>query len=70
MRCPKCGKVLAKTNDGSYVCDFNCKYVFDSCKKVENSNNLNDMIDEFVHKYGSLFLDVVENCGRSKKRSK
>lgn len=65
MICPKCGKVLQKTNDGSYVCDFDCKYVFDACKNVENSNELNDMIDEFVHKYGSIFQNVVKNSMRN-----
>ena len=38
MRCPECGKVLQETNDGSYICDFDCKYVFDSCKIVKNQN--------------------------------
>lgn len=33
MKCPKCGKVLMKTNDGSYICDFDCKYIFNPCKK-------------------------------------
>ena len=65
MRCPKCGKALAKTNDGSYVCAPDCKYVFDPCKKVENSNELNNMIDEFVHKYGSIFQNVVKNSMRN-----
>ena len=65
MRCPKCGKVLQKTNDGSYVCDFDCKYVFNTWENVENSNELNDMIDEFVHKYGSIFQDVVKNSMRN-----
>lgn len=65
MKCPKCGNVLQKTNDGSYVCDPNCKYVFDSCKKVENPNELNNMIDEFVHKYASIFQDVVKNSMRN-----
>lgn len=60
MRCPKCGKVLAKTNDGSYVCTPDCKYVFDSCKKAENSNELNEIIDKFVRKYGSIFRNVVK----------
>lgn len=35
MKCPKCGKVLQKTNDESCVCDFDCKYVFNSKKKKE-----------------------------------
>ena len=65
MRCPKCGKVLQKTNDGSYVCDFDCKYVFNTWENAENSNELNDMIDEFIHKYGSIFLDVVKNSMRN-----
>jgi phage FluMu protein Com len=65
MRCPKCGKVLAKTNDGSYVCTPDCKYVFDSCKTAKNSNKLNDMIDEFVHNYGSIFQNVVKNSMRN-----
>ena len=65
MRCPKCGKVLQKTNDGSYVCDFDCKYVFNTWENAEKSNELNDMIDEFVHKYGSIFQDVVKNSMRN-----
>jgi len=65
MRCPKCGKVLQKTNDGSYVCDFDCKYTFNTWENVENSNELNDMIDEFVYKYGSIFQDVVKNSMRN-----
>ena len=65
MKCPKCGKALAKTNDGSYVCAPDCKYVFDSSKKAESLNELNDMIDEFVHKYGSIFQDVVKNSMRN-----
>ena len=28
--------------------------------KFSNTNELNDMIDEFVHKYGSIFQDVVK----------
>lgn len=30
-----------------------------------NTNELNDMIDEFVHKYGSIFLDVVKESMRT-----
>lgn len=29
------------------------------------SNELNDMIDEFVHKYGSIFQDVVKESMRN-----
>ena len=65
MICPKCGKVLQKTNDGSYVCDFDCKYVFNTWENAENSNELNNMIDEFVHKYGWIFQDVVKNSMRT-----
>ena len=28
--------------------------------KFSNTNELNDMIDEFVHKYASIFQDVVK----------
>lgn len=28
--------------------------------KFSNTNELNDMIDEFIHKYGSIFQDVVK----------
>ena len=28
--------------------------------KFSNTNELNDMIDEFVNKYGSIFKDVVK----------
>lgn len=28
--------------------------------KFSNANELNDMIDEFVHKYGSIFRDAVK----------
>ena len=30
-----------------------------------NTNELNDMIDEFVHKYGSIFQDIVKNSMRN-----
>ena len=29
--------------------------------KFSNTNKLNDMIDEFVNKYGSIFQDVVKD---------
>ena len=32
--------------------------------KFSNTNELNDMIDELVHKYGSIFKDVVKNAMR------
>ena len=44
MRCPKCGKVLQKTNDGSYVCAPDCKYVFDSCKIVKNQKKMKNRL--------------------------
>lgn len=28
--------------------------------EISNTNELNDMIDEFIHKYGSIFRDVVK----------
>ncbi|MBR4315994.1 MAG: hypothetical protein IKP65_03370 [Alphaproteobacteria bacterium] len=28
--------------------------------KFSNTNELNDMIDEFIYKYGSIFRDVVK----------
>ena len=28
MKCPKCGKVLQETNDGSYICTPECKTVY------------------------------------------
>ena len=28
MKCPKCGKVLMKTNDGSYICSPECGGVY------------------------------------------
>lgn len=33
--------------------------------KFSNTNELNDMIDEFVHKYGSIFKDVVKESMRN-----
>ena len=33
--------------------------------KFSNTNELNDMIDEFVHKYGSIFQDVVKESMRN-----
>lgn len=27
MKCPKCGKVLQETNDGSYICTPKCGFV-------------------------------------------
>lgn len=33
--------------------------------KFSNTNELNDMIDEFVRKYGSIFQDVVKESMRN-----
>lgn len=33
--------------------------------KFSNTNELNDMIDEFVNKYGSIFQDVVKESMRN-----
>ena len=28
MKCPKCGKVLQKTENGKYICTPNCKMIY------------------------------------------
>ena len=33
MKCPKCGKVMQETNDGSYVCTPECKNIISTIKK-------------------------------------
>jgi len=33
--------------------------------KFSNTNELNDMIDEFIHKYGSIFKNVVKESMRN-----
>ena len=33
--------------------------------KFSNTNELNDMIDEFVNNYGSIFKDVVKESMRN-----
>lgn len=32
---------------------------------LSNTNDLNDMIDDFIHKYGSIFQDVVKTSMRN-----
>lgn len=44
MKCPKCGKVLMKINNGNYICSPDCKYVFDTCKKMRN--DIQKIVDE------------------------
>lgn len=45
MRCPKCGKVLAKTNNGSYICSPDCKYVSLNQNYTNDKQMTNDYED-------------------------